>query len=297
MTKYFINRLMPLAISAILGISIVSCGNKEKDERIAQEEAINKATREELATAVSERDELLQLVNEINSDVAQVKEIEGVLSSSVYMDGDMPSNREQLKADLASIQKTLKERRERLAQLEQRLKKSNLDNNNLSKTISSLKQQIDTQTQEIATLTANLSEARERIGQLSTQIDSLGSTVDTLTVQKEDALRESTELANELNACYYCIGSKKELKEHKIIETGFLRKTKIMKGDFDEDFFTAADKRSMTRLPLHSKKAKILTNQPSGSYNLQSEDGQYVLTITNPSAFWSLSNYLVIQID
>ena len=287
MTKYFINRLMPLAISAILGVSIVSCGNKEKDERIAQEEAINKATREELATAVSERDELLQLVNEINSDVAQVKEIEGVLSSSVYMDGDMPSNREQLKADLASIQKTLKERRERLSQLEQRLKKS----------ISSLKQQIDTQTQEIATLTANLSEARERIGQLSTQIDSLGSAVDTLTVQKEDALRESTELANELNACYYCIGSKKELKEHKIIETGFLRKTKIMKGDFDEDFFTAADKRSMTRLPLHSKKAKILTNQPSGSYNLQSEDGQYVLTITNPSAFWSLSNYLVIQID
>lgn len=290
-------RLMPAAAAVLVSIgAFTSCSNKDK-EKLAQEQAINAATKEELAQAVSQRDELLQLVNEINGDMAQVKQIEGVLSNSVYMEGDMPSQREQLRADLASIQKTLRDRRERLAQLEEKLKKSNLDNNNLSATINSLRQQIDSQTAEISSLTARLNEAQQKIGVLSTTVDSLTTTVTTVTDERNQAEQMSENLSNELNTCYYVFASKKELKEHKIIETGFLRKTKILAGDFEKDFFTMADKRNLTRLPLHSKKAKILTNQPSGSYRLEKENDQMVLTITNPESFWSLSNYLVIEVD
>lgn len=70
-----------------------------------------------------------------------------------------------------------------------------------------------------------------------------------------------------------------------------------MKGDFDQSFFTTADKRTLTRIALHSKKAEVLTNQPAGSYNIADENGQKVLVITNPEQFWSLSNYLVVKID
>lgn len=90
---------------------------------------------------------------------------------------------------------------------------------------------------------------------------------------------------------------KKELKDNEIIETGFLRKTKIMEGDFDRNFFTTADKRTLTTIPLHSDKAKVLTNQPESSYVIEDVDGQKVLRITNPASFWSLSNYLVVQIN
>lgn len=291
------HRLMPAAAAVMVSIgTLASCSNKDK-EKLAQEEAINAATREELAQAVSQRDELLQLVNEINGDMAQVKQIEGVLSNSVYMEGDMPSQREQLRADLASLQKTLRERRERLAELEEKLKKSNLDNGNLNATINSLRQQIDSQTAEINNLTASLNEAKQKIGALTTTVDSLTTTVSTVTDERNQAEQMSENLSNELNTCYYVFASKKELKEHKIIETGFLRKTKILAGDFEKDFFTMADKRNLTRLPLHSKKAKILTNQPSGSYKLEKEDEQMVLTITDPESFWSLSNYLVIEVD
>ncbi len=291
------HRIIPVAMSMLVAAgTMVSCSNKDK-ERLAQEEAINAATREELAQAVNQRDELLQLVNEINGDMAQVKEIEGVLSSSVYMEGDMPTQRDQLRADLASLQKTLKDRRERLAELEAKLKKSNLDNNNLTATINSLRQQIDSQTEEINTLTANLNSARAEIGKLSTTVDSLSTTVTNVTGELTQAEERSQQLDAELNECYYVFASKKELKEHKIIETGFLRKTKILKGDFDQNFFTTADKRNLSRLPLHAKKAKILTNQPAGSYSLEKVDDQMVLVITNPDSFWSLSNYLVIEID
>ncbi len=293
----FMQCIMPAAAAALLAIcSLASCSNKDK-EKLAQDEAINAATREELAQALNQRDELLQLVNEINDDMVRIKDIEGVLSSSVYMEGDMPTQREQLRADLASIQKTLKDHRDRLTVLEEKLRKSNLDNNNLTATINNLRQQIDEQAAEINTLTANLNEARTQIGQLSSAVDSLSNTVNAVTDARNQAEQRSENLINEMNTCYYACGSKKELKEHKIIETGFLRKTKIMKGEFEKDFFTMADKRKLTRLPLHAKKAKILTNQPSGSYKLEKEDGLMVLTISDPESFWSLSNYLVIEID
>ena len=128
-------------------------------------------------------------------------------------------------------------------------------------------------------------------------MDSLNTTVTTVTEQKDKAEQQSVDLANELNTCYYAVGSKKELKENGIIETGFLRKTKIMEGDFDRNFFTTADKRTLTTIPLHSNKAKVLTNQPESSYVIEDQGGQKVIRVTNPDSFWSLSNYLVVQID
>ena len=109
---------------------------------------------------------------------------------------------------------------------------------------------------------------------------------------------QAKELTDELNTCYYAIGSKKELQDNNIIKTGFLRKTKIMQGDYEMSYFTAVDKRNLTQLPLHSKKAKVMTNQPADSYRIQDGNGgMKVLVITNPTKFWNASNFLVIQID
>ena len=91
------------------------------------------------------------------------------------------------------------------------------------------------------------------------------------------------------------IATKSELKKHNIIESGFLRKTKLMKGDFDKDFFVISDKRTLTTLPLNATKVKVLSSHPENSYELIEENGQKNLKINNPDKFWSLSNYLVIQ--
>ena len=36
---------------------------------------------------------------------------------------------------------------------------------------------------------------------------------------------------------------------------------------------------------------------PSDSYNIEDADGYKIIQITDPARFWSLSNYLVIQVD
>ena len=286
-------KIITLALTALL-IASSSCSNK-KEEELRQQQALNEATAEELRSAVADRDQLLGLVNEISSGMDQVKQLENILA--VNAANETPGQRDQILADIAAIQQTLVQRRERLAELEKKLNSSNLSNSNLKKTISQLQNQIDSQTREIESLRSNLDEAKAHIENLNTQVDSLSTTVNTVVAERDSTDNANTELTNELNTCYYAIGNKNELKDNKIIETGFLRKTKIMEGDFDRNFFTRADKRTLTQIDLNSTKAEVLTNQPAGSYSIDDLNGHKVLRITNPALFWSLSNYLVIKID
>lgn len=286
-------KIVTLALTALL-IASSSCSNKKQEEELRQQQALNEATTEELRSAIADRDQLIGLVNEISTGMDQIKQLENILT--VNGQSETPGQRDQILADIASIQATLTQRRERLAELEKKLDSSNLSNTNLKKTIAQLQGQIDSQTREIETLRGNLDEAKASISSLTGQVDSLSTTVTTVVAQRDSADNANVELTNELNTCYYAIGNKDELQANKIIETGFLRKTKIMEGDFDRNFFTRADKRTLTQIDLNSTKAEVLTKQPAGSYTIDDVNGHKVLRITNPAQFWSLTNYLVIKI-
>lgn len=286
MKKIFITCLSALMLVA------TSCGNKEKEQ---QQQAIADATRAELETAVNDRDQLLELVNEISSGMQEIKNLENILN--IPGENETPDQKEQIMADIAAIQQALKERRERLAELESKFKQSNINNKQLRNTIQNLTAQIDAQAAEISTLQNKLSSAHEQISRLDAKVDSLNTTVGDVKAQRDSIGTQNEKLTNELNTCYYAIGSKDELKANNILESGFLRKTKILEGDFDKNFFTKADKRTLTTINLNSKKAQVMTKQPGESYTITDVDGHKVLNITDPALFWSLSNYLVVKID
>jgi len=286
-----------IVILCVAGALLSSaCSNKKQEEQLRQAQALADASREELVGAVADRDSLLGLVNEISAGMGEIRRLENILT--VNNASETPGQRDQIRADISAIQQALQQRRERLKELERKLANSNITNSKLQATITTLREQIDTQTQEIAGLRANLDDAKSKIGTLDQQVDSLSTTVNTVKAQRDSANQVNTELVNELNTCYYAIGNKSELKANRIIEGGgFLRKTKLMEGDFDRSFFTKADKRTLTTIDLNSSKAEVLTKQPEGSYTITNEGGRKVLHITNPAEFWSLSNFLVIKID
>ncbi len=291
MKKIFIYGFLSLAL-------LTSCDNsKEKaaQQELANQQALNEATREELQSAINERDELLSLVNEISSGIDEINEVEKIITIN---GGGELSTRSNISNNLAAIKSTLADRRQRLADLEKKLKDSKLSGNKLLETIESLRKQIDDQTSQIESLTKSLENANLTIAKLDTKVDSLNTTVQTVTDERNAAREEAVQEANKANECFYAIGSKKELKEHNIIESGFLRKTKIMQGDFDKSYFVQSDKRNLKSIKLHSKKAKVVsTNQPAGSYDIVDVNGEKELRILNPNEFWSVSNYVVIQID
>lgn len=285
------------AMVSVFALTLPSCQQKAetpKEDFQAENTELNNKLRQTLAT----QDSLFALINDITQGMTQIKEIERIVSTPGALNGDTPSRKDQLRNDMLALQQSLQERRQRLAELEKQLNQSSAKNGTLLTTISNLKAQIAEQQTNITTLTNQLAEANIKITTLGTQVDSLSTVASTAQEGRQIAEQQAVELNNELNTCYYALGSKGELKKNNIIRTGFLRKTKILPSDFDADYFTKADKRTLTTIPLHSRKGQVITNQPKDSYTIQDDgSGQKVLRITNPERFWSVSNYLVVQID
>lgn len=292
-------KTLPIATMAVAALLAVSCKEKSvQTQAVSTIDSTNIVTmsREELEATLMTQDTLISLVNDISADMIQLKNIEMIVSSPSGLSGETPSQKQQIANDMQAIKQTLADRRNRLAELESKLKQNSEQNATLLKTIDNLKAQIEQNEVTIQTLTKQLSEAHVQIKNLTVAVDSLNTSVAAEKADKVKAQEEASNLTTELNTCYYAIGSKKELESHNIIQSGFLRKTKIMQGDYQMSYFTAIDKRTSPTIQLYSKKAKVLTNQPKDSYVIkEDEKGMKVLEITNPSRFWAASNYLVIQ--
>lgn len=291
-------KLGKLGVFAASIVLLAACGD-EKKVASTDDTSVDQLvqTRDSLQQVIANQDSLLSLINELGDGMEQIKMLENILSSE-NLQSETPDRRDKIRNDMADIQRTLNERRQRLAELEARLNKSNANNAHLRQAITSLKSQIAAQVTTIESLRKDLASANIYIDQLTQNVDSLNTTVANTIEEKNVVEQKNEELTNQLNTCYYVIGSKSELKAHDIIETGFLKKTKIMPEDFQRNYFTTADQRSLTSLSLHSKKAKVLTSQPSDSYQIVNDaNGMKVLNITNPEKFWSTYKYLVIQVD
>lgn len=287
-------------LALIAAAALTSCNGDKLRDAEAQNEQLKGDLRETLAT----QDSLLVLVNDISDGMSQIKDLEKIISTPGTLGGESSSRKEQIRNDMIAIQQALQERRERLAELEKKLNDNGGENATLKRTISNLKAQIAEQSTEIATLTNQLASANIKIEELTSTVTDLNTRVDSLNTDVEAerlakaAAEEAARIADaEANACYYAVGTNKELKERDILKSGFLRKTKVMKGDFDMSYFTNADKRTLSEIPTHSKKAKIMTSQPKDTYEIVDVNGQKVIKILNPAKFWQLSNFLVIEVD
>ncbi len=283
------HRIICFAISSLL----LACSTaNEKEDRSLME-----ISKQELATALEERDSLLALVKEISEGMEQIKRLEKIMTIAASNPQEVAGQRKKILADIANIRHKIEQRRQQLIDMEARLQNSTINSKELTETIDALRSQIDSQFEEIESLRQQLYSANEHIGSLNDTVDSLNLTVNAVTGELDAAKVASLQLENELNTCYYIIADKSRLKKHGIVESGFLRKTKILNGDFDKTVFVTADKRTLSTLPLGPGKPKILTNHPAESYEIIDKNSKKLLHVTDPDLFWSLTNYLVIRTD
>lgn len=273
---------------------MTSCGNS--DGSSSGKDDGTEATLDSLRAAVAQRDSLLQFVSEVSAGMDQLLFIQGDMDN-IALVNESPERKAQFSEQVGRLSYQMQQNKERLAELEKQLQDSNSSNSALVNSIATLKKQIASQEALIKSLTQQLDAAGAIIATQSEQIDSLNTTVTDITSQRDIAEDRSAQLTAELNKCYYVYATKDELKKYNIIETGFLRKTKILPDDFEQQFFMTADKTTLTTINTHDKKAKVLTTQPTDSYVIEDVNGQKVIKITNPARFWEKSNYLVIQVD
>ena len=78
--------------------------------------------------------------------------------------------------------------------------------------------------------------------------------------------------------------------------SGIFGKKKLDVSNLNPEQFTKIDIREFQELKIAGKKPKILTQMPESSYRFDTNpDGTATLVVTDPTKFWSISNFLVIQ--
>lgn len=177
-------------------------------------------------------------------------------------------------------------------------KKSSQGVERLQKVVEFLNQQLAEKDQVIQSLRADLNNSKKDITQLRASLSDMRTKANNAE-QKTKVLTKALSKQDEvINECYVKIGTKKQLSAAGLLKGGFLQKKKVNYEDVDKSKFNAVDIRKFREIPLHSSNPKILTPQPSNrSFHFEeSGDGNCTLVITNPTLFWSVSNFLIIQL-
>lgn len=247
----------------------------------------------------SNYNQTLVILNDIETGFAQISETESQMKLNLKgVEGKTTSKREQIAAQMNAIKETMAQNKAKIEELQRLSRKEGKSNGTLSRTIKRLQSELVEKTALIQSLQDELNQKNIKIDELTTNVNDLNKNIaDQNSVMEQQNSTIKNQDAN-LNTVWYCIGSSKKLKEAKIVSTaGLFQSKKLLDKEFDQANFTQVDLRTVTTLPTDSKKVKILSAHPKNSYNLVTGgDKKITIEITNPSKFWSVTKYLVVQI-
>lgn len=277
---------------------LVSCGQNSAEYKKLKAE--NDSLRIENTKSTDELNEMLSMLNEIESDLQSIRDAENYLNIQQQTGGELDqTRREKIRQNMQLVRETLKKNKQQISELEEKMKKSGIQSNALRKTIQRLSAELDEKNDMIASLQKDLEKKNVRIQELDERVASLNEDVEELSTTTAAQSEKISQQDKALHTAYYCFGTTKELKAQKILSGGGLfSKSKALQDDFNKDYFISIDIREVKEIPLFAKKAKVKSNHPEGTYEfIKDADGNLSLKINDENAFWSLGKYLVIEVN
>ncbi len=245
-----------------------------------------------------ELDEYFSTMNQIEQNIEKIKETEGVISTSSG-DPELDSEgRSKINEDLIYLNDLLKTNKEELAKLKRRINNSAVKSTELERTLARLTKALEEESSKIALLETELAKKDSLIAELGSTVEVLGKDIENLKTNVETKESKIQEQDEAIHTAWYVFGTRKELREQNIVTSdGIFRPKRVLESDFNKNYFVRIDARKTKSIPLYSSRAKILTSHPKSSYTLEKESGNFVLLIVDTDAFWSVSKYLVIEVD
>ncbi len=287
--------IISLVVLLALGILGYSLHKKDHNTQVALMEDQRVTFTNELNQRDSTLNDWLASFNEIENNLRMIREKEKLISVNTSGTEVSKDKRNQILEDIKSINTLLDENKKKIAQLNSQLKKSGGQITELKTRIASLEESMKTYEAEIAELKTTLANKNFEIGQLNETVVALN---DTLT-QKQETISSQT---YKLHQAYIITGTYKDLKEKGLLskEGGFLglgRKETILE-DFSDSLFKEIDITQTLSIPVNSKDMKLITEHPSGSYEVVKEGENMVayIAIKNPDEFWRISKYAVVEL-
>lgn len=291
MTRFSIFAIM------LMLLSVISCRNEKMDmgSYIEERDSIMQVNENQ----AQQLNELNGIISTIASGLDSISVQENILLNNKGREGIM-LDRQQIAANLKGMADILARQRQKIQTLQDSLasKKTLQGVDKLQKVVEFLNKQLAEKDQVIQSLRAELNNSKKDISQLRTTLSEMRTKAENAEKKTKVLTTALTTQDEVLNECYVKIGTKKQLMASGLLKGGFLQKKRVNYNEVDKSKFSAVDIRKFREITLKSNNPKILTPQPNNrSYHFEDNgDGTYVLVITNPTLFWSISNYLIIQL-
>jgi DNA repair exonuclease SbcCD ATPase subunit len=298
--------------SALLGIPAVvaaallllGCPSKKEFEQLKTENQKltqeKQQTQKELSSAGAATSEMQTTLDEVQQSLQDLraKELKAVTTSlAVLKEGQQaPDKREELKAEIEEIRKSVRANLAKLASLERQKR--------ASETRAGAAEERATTLERLVTeLRRSLQEKEATIAELEAKTLELTKTTEELrgTVKEKEA--EITDRETQMSTAYVLIAGQKALKQAGLVEKkgsvlglgGNWQRT----GQFDESLFKKIDTRTEKEFTVGAaaEKARILSDHPKDSYELRKTGPKAsTLAVTDTARFWKGSKYLVVML-
>lgn len=278
-------------------VLLASCGQNASENKKLQAE--NDSIKLESVKSAAELDEILSILNDVESSFASIRDAENYLSVQQSSNNELtPSRKEELKNNMQLVTDALQKNKEQLAKLQAQLDNSTVKSGQLKKTIDRLSAEIEQKASMIITLQEDLTKKNIRIQELDEMVTVLNEDVENFAVTTMAQAEKINNQEKALHTAYYCFGTAKELKSQKILSGGSLfSKSKVLQPGFNKDYFITVDTREIKEIPLFTNKAELKSSHPEDSFEFtEDEDENVTLKILNTKTFWSISKYLVIEV-
>ena len=281
----------PVQIALIAAIIVLGAGLAVLGSRYSKTSAQLTETKSAEETARLQYAEAFNAVAEIQDSLSAITVRDGSVrmgSSSLQAEQKLtaPSRAEALES-IALLSASIQRTKDKIGELENNLQKSGVKVRGLQKMVTNLKKSVTEKQEQVATLT-------EQVNSLQVQVTGLETTVQ----QDQVAIEEKRK---ELATIFVAVGTKKELADQGLIEAKGgvlgLGKTVQLTGSYSPAVFTAVDtdQETVVRAPAaRVDKVRVLSPQPTSSYELRTTGDVVELHILDPREFRKVKHLVIM---
>ena len=250
----------------------------------------------------AEMEEIFLILNEVENGLRSIREAENILIIQSQGSGaDLtPGTKEQVRSDMIAINEAIKKYKSEIERLKQ---SDRLASEQLNRRLKSLMEELDEKsliienmTQQIERREAHLKVKMLQITTLDQTVANLRHEVTALGIESDAQKRTIQAQTQELNNAYYIVGTKRELIDANVMTKGGLFSQAKVSYLAEQSAFIRIDIRKISEINLNTRKAKVLTLHPVGTYSFyEGENGTQILKISDAESFWRHTKYLIIQ--
>lgn len=281
-----------LFVVAAFAAVLTSC-NMNQDKLDRQQEIIDSLAQVNSLSAKEVQD-YIEIVDAVSESLDYLNAAEGELQKAAK-EGSPQARRAALKDKVTAMSNVVKEQREHIAELQNKLNASGGTNKKLQNVIDMLNSQLEQKEAEIAELQSQLADKNVQIEQLTENVNTLTESNTQLSNTVEAQNEAIAAQTNQMNEAFVIVASKSTLKDKGILQGGFLKKSKVVPANMDKSLFRQVDQRNFSTVNINSKSPKVLSPMPADSYSITYQGNKALLTVTDAKRFWSVSNFLIIQ--